>query len=169
MASVQRSLFHELRCLPEGFRYEEELLSQVEERALMSTFERLTFREFEFRGFVGKRRMFPSAGGTTSMCESCNQRRQFRPSCWLYVRRLLSLPASPKTAFNTRWLLSIPPELRLAGIKTVPNSRWGTMPVSLPPQTEHVLGACIYRTPTSLSIPSPGSGPLGMAAQHPTR
>ena len=67
MASVQRSLFHELRCLPEGFRYEEELLSQVEERALMSTFERLTFREFEFRGFVGKRRMFPSAGGTTSI------------------------------------------------------------------------------------------------------
>jgi alkylated DNA repair dioxygenase AlkB len=56
MASVQQVLFHEVPRLPEGFRYEEELLSPEEERALMSTFERLTFREFEFRGFLGKRR-----------------------------------------------------------------------------------------------------------------
>ena len=53
MASVQRALFHELPRLPEGFRYEEELLSPKEERALMSTFERLPFREFDF---LGKRR-----------------------------------------------------------------------------------------------------------------
>jgi hypothetical protein len=41
MASVQPALFHELPRLPKGFRYEEELLSPKEERALMSTFERL--------------------------------------------------------------------------------------------------------------------------------
>ncbi len=56
MASVQRALFHELPRLPEGFRYEEELLCPDEEQELMSTFERLPFREFEFRGFLGKRR-----------------------------------------------------------------------------------------------------------------
>ena len=56
MASVQHALFHELPRLPEGFWYEKELLSPDEEEALTSTFERLPFREFEFRGFLGKRR-----------------------------------------------------------------------------------------------------------------
>jgi hypothetical protein len=56
MAFVQHALFPEVPRLPEGFRYEEELLSPEEERALMSTSERLPFREFEFRGFRGKRR-----------------------------------------------------------------------------------------------------------------
>ena len=35
----------------------EELLLPEEERALISTFERLPFREFEFRGFLGRRRI----------------------------------------------------------------------------------------------------------------
>jgi alkylated DNA repair dioxygenase AlkB len=56
MVSIQHALFHELPRLPEGFRYEEELLSSGEERVLISTFERLPFRDFEFRGFLGKRR-----------------------------------------------------------------------------------------------------------------
>ena len=56
MASVQHALFHELPHLPEGFRYEEELLPPEEGRALISKFQRLPFREFEFRGFLGKRR-----------------------------------------------------------------------------------------------------------------
>jgi alkylated DNA repair dioxygenase AlkB len=56
MASAQRALFMEPLRLPEGFRYEMDFLSSNEEQALMSTFERLPFREFEFRGFLGKRR-----------------------------------------------------------------------------------------------------------------
>jgi alkylated DNA repair dioxygenase AlkB len=56
MVSVQHPLFHELPRLPDGFRYEEELLSPEEERAFISTFEPLPFREFEFRSFKGKRR-----------------------------------------------------------------------------------------------------------------
>ena len=39
-----------------SLRYEQELLSPDEEGALISTCERLPFREFEFRGFLGKRR-----------------------------------------------------------------------------------------------------------------
>jgi hypothetical protein len=53
MISIQDALFNELLRLPEGFRYKEELLPSEEE----STFERLPFREFEFRGFKGKRRV----------------------------------------------------------------------------------------------------------------
>jgi len=49
-------LFQELPRRPEGFRYVEELLRSEEERALMSTFGRLPFREFEFRGFLAKKR-----------------------------------------------------------------------------------------------------------------
>jgi alkylated DNA repair dioxygenase AlkB len=56
MISSQHALFHELPRLPEGFRYKEELLPPQEERALISTFGRLPFREFEYRGFLGKRR-----------------------------------------------------------------------------------------------------------------
>jgi alkylated DNA repair dioxygenase AlkB len=56
MNSLQRSLFEDQPRLPEGFRYEENLLSPDQERALIASFERLPFREFEFRGSLGKRR-----------------------------------------------------------------------------------------------------------------
>jgi alkylated DNA repair dioxygenase AlkB len=56
MASVQRALFDELSRLPEGFHYGEQLCSPDEENRLVASFEPLPFREFEFRGFLGKRR-----------------------------------------------------------------------------------------------------------------
>jgi alkylated DNA repair dioxygenase AlkB len=55
MPSVQRALSDEPR-LPEGFQYEDELLSLGQERTLIACFEHLSFRAFEFRGFFGKRR-----------------------------------------------------------------------------------------------------------------
>ncbi|MET4721819.1 alkylated DNA repair dioxygenase AlkB [Bradyrhizobium japonicum] len=42
--------------LPEGMKYQPEFLSADEERALLADIETLPFREFEFRGFTGKRR-----------------------------------------------------------------------------------------------------------------
>jgi alkylated DNA repair dioxygenase AlkB len=56
MPVVQHELFRDASHLPEGFRYAEGFLSPDEERALISAFQRLPFREFEFRGFLGKRR-----------------------------------------------------------------------------------------------------------------
>jgi alkylated DNA repair dioxygenase AlkB len=56
MVFIQHSFFHELPRLPEGFWYKEELLPPEQEGALISTVEGLPFREFEFRGFKGKRR-----------------------------------------------------------------------------------------------------------------
>ena len=55
MNSLQRSLSEGQR-VPEGFRYEDNLFPPDQERALIASFERLPFREFEFRGFLGKRR-----------------------------------------------------------------------------------------------------------------
>ena len=42
--------------LPEGFHYSDGVLSPDQERTLVEKFARLPFREFEFRGFLGKRR-----------------------------------------------------------------------------------------------------------------
>jgi alkylated DNA repair dioxygenase AlkB len=51
------ALIHSLlQNLPEGFQYEERVLSPDRERSLIGSFEHLQFREFEFRGFLGKRR-----------------------------------------------------------------------------------------------------------------
>src|SRR3954454_18833434 len=43
--------------LPEGFVYREDVLSQEEERDLLRQVESLPFEDFQFHGFVGKRRV----------------------------------------------------------------------------------------------------------------
>ncbi len=53
----QSSLFEQPRSLPEGLRYQGDLLTPAEERALVQEFAALPFREFEFHGFRGKRRV----------------------------------------------------------------------------------------------------------------
>jgi alkylated DNA repair dioxygenase AlkB len=53
----QSDLFADALRLPEGFRYAPELVSPAEERRLVSELEALPFKEFEFHGFLGKRRV----------------------------------------------------------------------------------------------------------------
>ena len=43
-------------ALPEGFRYEADVISADDERTLLAHVRALPFREFEFHGYVGKRR-----------------------------------------------------------------------------------------------------------------
>jgi hypothetical protein len=45
------------RDLPEGFRYAPELISVDQEAALLAAMQSLPFKEFEFHGFLGKRRV----------------------------------------------------------------------------------------------------------------
>jgi alkylated DNA repair dioxygenase AlkB len=45
-------------ALPEGFRYQPDFMSPEEERSLLKHIVPLPFREFEFQGFTGKRRVF---------------------------------------------------------------------------------------------------------------
>ena len=44
------------RGFPEGFQYNDAVLSLDQEQTLVDEFAYLPFREFEFRGFLGKRR-----------------------------------------------------------------------------------------------------------------
>jgi hypothetical protein len=43
--------------LPEGFRYESELTGPADEAALLTFVRELPFRDFEFHGHTGKRRV----------------------------------------------------------------------------------------------------------------
>jgi len=43
--------------LPEGFRYRPELIGRDDEATLVARIQELPFREFEFHGYVGKRRV----------------------------------------------------------------------------------------------------------------
>lgn len=44
-------------ALPEGLRYQPSLIGAADERALVARVSELPFREFEFHGYVGKRRV----------------------------------------------------------------------------------------------------------------
>lgn len=54
MGPVQLSL---LECFPEGFAYRAELVSAEEAAELVEHFRMLDLREYEFHGFLGKRRV----------------------------------------------------------------------------------------------------------------
>ena len=57
MRAAQPSLFEPRPDLPHGFKYQADLLSPQDERDLLAAFADLPFREFEFRGYLGKRRV----------------------------------------------------------------------------------------------------------------
>jgi alkylated DNA repair dioxygenase AlkB len=48
---------HTDKTLPEGLRYQPSLISAADERALVARVSKLPFREFEFHGYLGKRRV----------------------------------------------------------------------------------------------------------------
>jgi alkylated DNA repair dioxygenase AlkB len=53
----QLTLFEPRDSLPEGFKCQPEFLTKDEERELVDRFQDLPFKEFEFHGFLGKRRV----------------------------------------------------------------------------------------------------------------
>jgi alkylated DNA repair dioxygenase AlkB len=53
----QLQLFEPRESLPEGFQYQPEFLTKDEERDLLVHLPDLPFKEFEFHGFLGKRRV----------------------------------------------------------------------------------------------------------------
>src|SRR5260370_34436215 len=55
--SSQLSLFERQLELLEGFRYHPDVLDGEEEHTLVGEIKRLPFKEFEFHGFSGKRRV----------------------------------------------------------------------------------------------------------------
>src|ERR1700731_746912 len=57
MCSGQLSLLEPLPSLPEGLEYRAALVSADEEAELLEHFRQLDFREYEFHGYLGKRRV----------------------------------------------------------------------------------------------------------------
>lgn len=59
MPPIQRNLFDKepWSLWPEGFRYVEEAIAQADEAELLREIPSLPFREFQFHGFEGKRRV----------------------------------------------------------------------------------------------------------------
>jgi alkylated DNA repair dioxygenase AlkB len=57
MSEKQLKLFGGATTLPEGFRYEPDVITEHEERELLEQVRTLPFKEFEFQGYVGKRRV----------------------------------------------------------------------------------------------------------------
>jgi alkylated DNA repair dioxygenase AlkB len=57
METNQLGLFQPHKTLPTGFVYQRDVISSAEERSLVSFMETLPFKEFEFRGYQGKRRV----------------------------------------------------------------------------------------------------------------
>src|ERR671913_1853132 len=56
MTGSQLDLFGSGPSLPAGFKYQTGLISPEEEQNLLERFAGLPFREFQFHGYVGKRR-----------------------------------------------------------------------------------------------------------------
>ena len=55
--SDQLAFFDTAPTFPEGFKYAPDVLSRDEERSLLQQIEKLPFRDFEFHGYTGKRRV----------------------------------------------------------------------------------------------------------------
>jgi alkylated DNA repair dioxygenase AlkB len=56
-AVLQNDLFEAADSLPEGLRYAPDVLTPAQEEALVAELRQLPFKEFEFHGFLGKRRV----------------------------------------------------------------------------------------------------------------
>jgi alkylated DNA repair dioxygenase AlkB len=98
MQASQSDLFAKApSALPDGFKYQPELLSPEEERDLVKRFATLPFKEFEFHGFLGKRRVV-SFGWRYDFNQGGLQETEEMPAFLLPVREkaatFAGLPAS---------------------------------------------------------------------------
>jgi alkylated DNA repair dioxygenase AlkB len=57
VAGKQADLFGQSSALPDGFRYQPELIDETEAATLLPCISALPFKEFQFHGFLGKRRV----------------------------------------------------------------------------------------------------------------
>ena len=73
------------RGLPEGFRYEADVLSREDERALLEQVRTLPFREFEFHGHLGKRRTVSFGWGYDFAAEALREAEEI-PAFLLALR-----------------------------------------------------------------------------------
>jgi alkylated DNA repair dioxygenase AlkB len=87
MTQKQLSLFGAGRALPEGFEYRAEMMSAEEEQRLLEQVRELPFRDFEFHGYLGKRRVV-SYGWRYNFDERTLQKADDIPSWLLPLREI---------------------------------------------------------------------------------
>ena len=80
---------------PEGFKYGRDLISQADEENLLQQIRELPFKEFEFHGFLGKRRTV-SFGKTYDFAEEKLRPAEDMPAF------LLALRQRPRLSRNCR-------------------------------------------------------------------
>jgi alkylated DNA repair dioxygenase AlkB len=85
--SPNLDLFESPPTLPEGFRYQAEVLSTQMETSLLESFRDLPFKEFQFHGYVGRRRVV-SYGWQYDFTEARLRKTEDIPDFLLPVREL---------------------------------------------------------------------------------
>jgi hypothetical protein len=124
--TTEKLLFPELadnqrRLMPEGFRYEEDIISAADEAALAKSLAALDLKPFEFHGHLGNRRV-------TSFCLRYDYARHavkvtdgfpdFSPTCGT---KWLNLGVGRSTSSSKAELTNIRREPGSAGIRTSPS------------------------------------------------
>jgi alkylated DNA repair dioxygenase AlkB len=80
-------LFESPPTLPEGFRYQQDVLTPAMETQLLENFRDLPFKEFQFHGYVGKRRVV-SYGWQYDFTEARLRKTEDIPDFLLPVREI---------------------------------------------------------------------------------
>ena len=94
--------------MPEGFKYQPDLLSPADEQRLVQQFDALPFKEFEFHGFLGKRRVV-SFGWRYDFNHGGLQKIEDIPSFLIPVReRAAQFAGMPPAAFQQTLVTQYP-------------------------------------------------------------
>ena len=114
----QFDLFPPAPSLPQGFKYQPEFLSPADEQALVRRLAELPFKEFEFQGYRGKRRVI-SFGWQYDFNRMELQRTEAIPESLLpCVSKLRSSPTWPLPIFSKSFSQSTLLEPASAGTRT---------------------------------------------------
>jgi alkylated DNA repair dioxygenase AlkB len=85
--STNLDLFESPPALPEGFRYQRDVLAPAMETQLLENFRDLPFKEFQFHGYIGKRRVV-SYGWQYDFTEARLRKTEDIPDFLLPVREI---------------------------------------------------------------------------------
>lgn len=85
--------------MPEGFRYQSDVISAEQERELLQQVEQLPFKEFEFQGFTGKRRVV-SFGWKYDFNQRELQKAEDMPPFLMALRERIELFGLEPSAFQ---------------------------------------------------------------------
>jgi hypothetical protein len=155
--------------LPEGFTYRPEFLSGAEEQALLEHVRELPFREFEFHGFLGKRRIV-SFGWRYDFNGGGFQKTDDMPYFVTAVRRKVAffagLPASAagshhRVPSRCRHRLAQGPQRVWRGRGHFPSVR---LHFQVAPQKGCELGAGVDPSRTTLGLSAQGTCTHGLGA-----